>query len=124
MPITGVIKLNPAHRTRKHLLRHIFSQKQLRSAASLDALLRAMPAIEFRPMGILYKARPFFLEKMDYEYVLRGLKGTEANPTISNAFMHNTNKVISSIQEISEGIESAVRDVALSLKAPFQAGRE
>lgn len=62
MPITEVIKLNPVHRTRKHLLRQIFSQKGLRSAASLDTFQRAMPAIEFRHAGMVHKARPYFLE--------------------------------------------------------------
>ena len=123
MPITEVIKLNPVHRTRKHLLRQIFSQKGLRSAASLDTFQRAMPAIEFRHAGMVHKARPYFLETLAYKDVLHGLKGTQATPPISYALMHDADKLILSIQEISEGIESAVRNVAPSLKACFQAGR-
>lgn len=106
-----------------YLLRKIFSQKGLRSAASLDSLLRAMPAIEFRPTAIIHKARPYFLETMAYKDILHNLKGTQATHPISYALMHDADKLISSIQEISEGIESAVRDVALSLKDRFQAGR-
>lgn len=55
-----------------------FSQKGLRSAASLDSLLRAMPAIEFRPTAIIHKARPYFLETMAYKDILHNLKGTQA----------------------------------------------
>lgn len=83
-----------------------------------------MAANEFLPAGSIHKARPFFLETIEYKNILLGHKGTQVNPVISDALMHNTDKVISGIQVISEGIKSAIRDVMRSLKAAFQAGRE
>lgn len=47
-------------------LKNFFPLNRLRSAASCDALERAMPVIEFSPAGIIQKASPLFLSTMGY----------------------------------------------------------
>lgn len=47
-------------------LKHFFPMSLLRSAASCEALQRAMPVIEFSPAGIIQKASPLFLSTMGY----------------------------------------------------------
>lgn len=53
--------------------------------------------------------------------VMGGIEGTLVNTTKGIALMHDVAKVIASIEKNAEGVESAVRDVARSVKTGSQA---